>query len=58
MKKLNHKDFAYNDEYVKAKKSMRKRIKESRNLRGIRSVNVNDCKVAVDCEMMYYGSNA
>lgn len=59
MKKLNRSDFKYNDEYVKAKKSMRSRVKQSRMNRSKRTV---DLSVATqvdnlfDTEMMYYAA--
>ncbi len=63
MKKLNRSDFQYNDEYVKAKKSMRNRVKQSRINRSKRTVDLSVATQAdtqidylVDTEMMYYAA--
>ena len=63
MKKLNRSDFQYNDEYVKAKKSMRNRVKQSRINRSKRTVDLSvatqiDTQIdyLVDTEMMYYAA--
>lgn len=63
MKKLNRSDFQYNDEYVKAKKSMRNRVKQSRINRSKRTVYLSVATQAdtqidylVDNEMMYYAA--
>ena len=54
MKKLNRSDFQYNDEYVKAKKSMRNRVKQSRMNRSKRTVDLST--TMLDNEMMYYAT--
>ena len=55
MKKLNRSDFQYNDEYVKAKKSMRNRVKQSRINRSKRTVDLS-VTTQFDTEMMYYAA--